>query len=100
MKKDVAITVGGKEYKIRFDMNNIVKLEEMLGKGISEIGGTRLAEVRAMVFCTISPQFKKLEDAGNWMDEMLSEMTMDEFVEKMTEAMTLGMGKQKKAQKK
>lgn len=100
MKKYVGITVDGKEYKIRFSMNNIIELEEKMGMGISNITGETFKELRTMVYCTFSPKFESEAQAGEFMDDMLEELSMQEFVAKMLEAMQLGMGKQKKMENK
>jgi len=99
LKKFVTINVGGKDYKIRFGMNNIIQLEEKLGKGIGEIKGGTLQEIRAMIYCTVSPNFENEEQAGEWMDDALDEMSMEDLIKKLIEAMELGMGKQKPVKK-
>lgn len=100
MKKYETIMVNDKEYKIRFSMNNIIQLEEMLGKGIADVTGGSLSEVRAMIYCTITPKFENVEEAGEWMDDILAENSMDYLIEHLTKAMELGMGKQKKSRQK
>lgn len=71
------ITLGGKSWHLRYDMNAIAELEGALGRDIREIGlrlmrgkmGTR--EVRALVWASILHEFEDagIRQVGNWLDE-------------------------------
>lgn len=71
------VTLGGKAWHIRYDMNAIAELEGALGHNIREIGlrlmrgqmGTR--EVRALVWAGILHEFEDaaIRQVGDWLQE-------------------------------
>lgn len=71
------VTLGGKAWHLRYDMNAIADLEGALGRDIREIGlrlmrgrmGTR--EVRALVWAGILHEFEDagIRQVGDWLDE-------------------------------
>ena len=71
------VTLGGKSWHLRYDMNAIAELEGALGRDIREIGlrlmrgkmGAR--EVRALVWAGILHEFEDagIRQVGDWLNE-------------------------------
>lgn len=100
MKNAVILLLDGKEFQIRFTMNDIIRLEEILGKGVAEFNPKSFKELRAMVYVAVKPRFKSLDETGDFMDYCSSEIGLEELIKKVVEALTLSMGKlTKQAQK-
>jgi hypothetical protein len=91
MKKEVNITIGGKEYAFRFGISAMCKLEALTGKPVSEIKGNSMTEIRALIASGIKPAMT-VEEAGDFMDEAIEEVGMDGLMKIVNEAMGLAFG--------
>lgn len=95
MKKSVTIELD-KARNLRYGINALVRIEELLGKPITSLDLTRLsiADLRNIVFAGLAHEDKDLtsEKVGDLIDEY-ADITV--IAEKVGEAFTLAFGESK-----
>lgn len=99
-----AITIGNKPYTIRYTINSLILLEDMLKAPFMEVfsnDSVSLKVMRDLVYCGLKENHKdlSLDSVGELMTEALQEeyelaTFTEEFVGELTKA--LGMNKEKK----
>lgn len=98
MKKSVAIELD-KVRNLRYGINALCQMEDMLGKPITSLQeSTGIKEFRIMLYCGLVWEDKELtlEKVGDLMDEVIAEKGIDYINEKVSEALELALGNNKK----
>lgn len=79
MKKAVTFEVNGDIYSLRLDVNALCKIEDILGKPMSELGESMgLKDLRIVFSCGLSPKVS-LEEAGDVMTGIIEEKGVEEL---------------------
>ena len=94
-KGAVDIRIGGENRQMKFDMNALCNLEDVLKKPVSEIfdsGNLGLSAVRAGIYCGLLTYNKRvtLEQVGTWMSDDMDQF--DTYVAALGEALTHAVG--------
>ncbi|WP_069649638.1 hypothetical protein [Caloranaerobacter ferrireducens] len=98
MKKSVAIELD-KVRNLRYGINALCQLEDMLGKPITKLQNeTGIKEFRVILYCGLIWEDKTLtlEKIGDLMDEAITEKGIDYINDKVSEALELALGNNKK----
>lgn len=98
MKKSVPIELD-KVRNLRYGTNALCQMEDMLGKSISRLDEeTGMKEFRVMLYCGLKWEDRKLTlmDVGNLMDGVISEKGIDYLNDKLSQALELALGTEKK----
>lgn len=95
MTKSIAITMD-KARNAKYPFNQIIELEELLGKPIAEIEKSMaIKDIRTLVFCGLKWEDANLtmEDAGDLITDYTDNGgSMKELMETFGEALKKGMG--------
>ena len=92
MKKGVTFQTENGVYSLRFSINNLCKLEDLLGRPLAELGtNVGLREMRTMFYCGLTPSVS-LEECGDIMGEVIEEKGVEELNSLLAKALNLGMG--------
>lgn len=92
MKKGITFQTNNEIYQLRFSVNNLCKLEDLLGKPLSKLGDNiGLRELRLMLYCGITPSMS-LEECGEVLDDVIAEKGVEELNSILTKALNLSMG--------
>lgn len=97
MKKFTVVQTENEIYKIRFGINQLILVEELLGRPINELGeGVGFKDLRTIVYCGLSSTMQDLtqEKAGDCFDDMVQAIGMEDLMTKVFEAINNAMGKQ------
>lgn len=78
MKKGITFDCGGNIYQLRFSINNLCKIEDLMGKPISALqeGNVGMKDMRILLACAIVPAIS-LEGAGDLMEEIMEERGLE-----------------------
>lgn len=91
MQKGITFEADGNIYQLRFSVNNLVKVEELLGMPISKIGANSgFKELRVLVFCSILPS-QSLSDCGDIMEAVIEEQGVDKLNSIIQKALELSL---------
>ena len=68
------ITLGGKQYALRYTVNSVCALEEMFGMALHQLLMTDVSSVRALLWCGLlhTRQNQVLDVVGCMLDEALA----------------------------
>ena len=92
MKKGLTFTAEGQMYQLRYDVNALCEIEDLLDKPISEIGqGTGMRELRTIFACGVLPKMQ-VNESGDVMSAYMMENGMDKLSELIMNALNLAMG--------
>lgn len=92
MKKGITFQTETNIYSLRFSVNSLCKLEDLLGKPLSKLGdNVGLRELRTMFYCGITPSMT-IEECGEVIDEIIEEKGIEELNNLLTKALNLSMG--------
>ena len=92
MKKGLTFQTQNNIYSLRFSVNNLCKLEDLLGRPLSQLGDNiGLREMRTMFYCGLTPSMS-LEQCGEVIDEILEEKGIDGLNDILDRALTLSIG--------
>ncbi|MGH0775293.1 hypothetical protein ACQVSN_27075 [Bacillus mobilis] len=89
MKKTVAIKAD-KVRNLKFGMNSLIELEEILGKPLTSLAeGNTMADVRKMLFIGLKWEDKELTltNTGDIIDIIIEESGMDYLMAQVTKAL-------------
>lgn len=93
MKKAYSFEVNGNIYQLRFNINSLCEIEDLLGKPLSKIGADMgIKEMRILFYCGLIPKMR-LEDCGELMDIIIEEKGitgLNEIVEKSMALANMG----------
>lgn len=96
MSKKVEVKYGEETRNLKFGFNALIELEGLLGKPLSAMDDSELSmgDLRAMFFVALKHEDKKLtlEGTGDVLDDMVSELGMEEVSNKIGEALTKALG--------
>lgn len=91
MKKGITFQTESGIYSLRFNVNSLCKLEDLLGRPLSKLGdNVGIRETRLMLYCGLTPSVS-IEDCGEIMDEIITEKGVEELNNLMTKALNLAM---------
>ena len=84
-----------RERFLKFDINAIIRFEEIAGKGIQDMNQSSLKDLRTMMYCGLCWEDKSLteEEAGTIMQEVLQEYGMEYLGGRIEKAIQEGFGK-------
>lgn len=97
MKKFVTVQTENDIYKLRFGLNQLILVEELLGRSITELQDKiDFKDLRVILYCGLSSSMKDLtlEQSGECFDDMVQSIGMEELMTKLFEAINSAMGKQ------
>lgn len=93
MKKGIKFELNGKEFLLRLNMNALITLEEITGKTLAELNPEKMGHLRALIYSAIKPKFTNIEDAGDFLDEVIESNKQEELIQSLSKAMENSMGK-------
>ena len=92
MKQGKTFEVSGEIYKLRFDINSLCELEDLLGRPVSQLGANMgIRELRTMFYCGLMPKHS-LTDVGIMMSGLVEEQGMEKMQALITGALEDGLG--------
>lgn len=92
MKKGLTFQTEEGIYSLRFSVNNLCKLEDLLGKPLAQLGdNVGLRELRTMFYCGITPSVT-MEECGDIIGDIIEEKGIEEVNNLVTKALNISMG--------
>lgn len=94
-KKIVTLKYGEETRNLKFGMNALIELEQLLGKPLTAISEEMsMSDLRAMFFVALKHEDKELtlEGTGDILDDIISELGMQEMSNKIGEALKKAIG--------
>ncbi|MGL5460718.1 MAG: hypothetical protein ACRDBY_13970 [Cetobacterium sp.] len=95
MKKGLAFEVNGDIYTLRFTINELCNIEDLLGKPVSQLGegSMGIKEMRVMFYCGLRGAKKySMEEVGDLMSDIIEEKGNDYLNELLITAMGNSLG--------
>jgi hypothetical protein len=95
MKKAISFEADGNLYQLRFDINVMCQIEDLLGRPISQLGEQMsIKELRLLFMCGLNPKCD-VEETGEVMSVIASEHGINRLNELVQDALALAVGEQK-----
>lgn len=95
MKKYVSFELDNEVYQLRFGVNEMCDMEDLLNKPVSALGqNAGMKELRVMFYCGLRGTRKDitLEDTGVLMSEVIADKGIDFLQDVLAKAMELALG--------